>query len=89
MDILILIVAMVIVGAVVGALASKIFKGERPKGAQADYIIAIITAVVVGLLDWFVIPVMGFGDTMKFLGVVLEPAISAVLVLWIVRIANK
>lgn len=89
MDIIILIVAMVLVGALMGWLAGLIFKGERPKGVRADYIIAIVTAVVVGLLDWYVIPAMGFDASLKYLGVALEPALSALLVLWIVRIANK
>jgi uncharacterized membrane protein YeaQ/YmgE (transglycosylase-associated protein family) len=85
MDILILIVAMVIVGAIIGALAGSIFKGERPRGVQGDYIISIVTTVIVGLLDWFVIPAMGFSDTLKIIGVILEPPLAALLVLWLVR----
>jgi uncharacterized membrane protein YeaQ/YmgE (transglycosylase-associated protein family) len=79
---------MVIVGAVIGALADPIFKG-RPKGAQTDYIAAIITAIAVGLMDWYIIPALGFSDTMKYLGVALEPAIGALLVLWLIRKANN
>lgn len=89
MDLVLLILAMVVVGAFIGALADKIFKGERPKGVQGDYIIAIVTAVIIGLLDWFVIPMMGFSDTLKYLGVVFEPALGALLVLWLVRRANS
>jgi hypothetical protein len=44
---------------------------------------------VIGLLDWFVIPAMGFSDTMKYLGVAIEPAVGALLVLWIIRVAQK
>ncbi|MCB2179868.1 hypothetical protein KQH54_01960 [bacterium] len=84
MDLVILLVAMVVVGAVIGALAGSIFKG-RPKGAQADYIASIATTVVVGLMDWYVIPAMGFSDTMKYLGVAIEPALGAILVLWLMR----
>jgi branched-subunit amino acid transport protein AzlD len=54
-----------------------------------DYIVAVITAVAVGLLDWFVIPAMGFSDTMKYLGVALEPALSVLLVLWVIRLARR
>lgn len=89
MAIVILIVVMVIVGAVIGALAGSIFKGERPKGAQGDYIISIVTCIIVGLLDWFVIPAMGFGASLKYVGVALEPALCALLVLWLVRRANQ
>ena len=86
---LIVIIAMVVVGALMGALAGVIWKGERPYGTNADYIAAILTAVVVGLLDWYIIPAMGFSNTMRLLGVALEPALGALLVLWIMRKAKK
>ncbi len=89
MDILILIVAMIVVGLLIGALAGAIWKENRPIGVQGDYIVSVITAVAVGLLDWFVIPAMGFSDLMKYLGVAMEPALGALLVLWIIRKARK
>jgi uncharacterized membrane protein YeaQ/YmgE (transglycosylase-associated protein family) len=89
MDILILVLAMIVVGLIMGWLAGIIWKGERPSGAQADYIAAVITTVVIGLLDWYVIPAMGFSDTMRNLGVALEPALGALIVLWIMRRAKK
>lgn len=88
MDLVILLVAMVAVGAVIGALAGAIFKG-RPKGAQTDYIAAIVSAVLIGLMDWYLIPILGFSDTMRLLGVILEPALGALLVLWLIRQANN
>ena len=88
MEILILFAAMVVVGVIVGALAGVIWKGERPIGAAGDYLAAIITAVAVGLVDWYVIPAMNFSDTMKYLGVALEPPLGALLVLWIIRRAR-
>ncbi len=89
MDIVILVAAMVVVGLIVGWLAGLIWKGKRPIGAQGDYIAAVITAIVVGLVDWFVIPAMGFSDSLRNLGVALEPALGALLVLWIIRVAKK
>ena len=89
MDLVILIVAMVLVGLLVGWLAGPIWKNKRPIGVRGDYAAAVITAVVVGLVDWFVIPAMGFSNTMKVLGVALEPALGALLVLWIIRAAKK
>ena len=85
MDILILIAAMVVVGAVIGALAGPIWKGNRPIGAGGDYAVAILTAVVVGLIDWLVIPAMGFSDMLKWAGVATEPALAALAALWVVR----
>ena len=87
-DILILIVAMVIVGAIIGFLAGLIWK-NRPIGVAGDYIAAIVSTVVVGLVDWFVIPAMGFSALLKLLGVIFEPPLAALLVLWIIRKAKK
>jgi uncharacterized membrane protein YeaQ/YmgE (transglycosylase-associated protein family) len=89
MAVVILIVLMILVGLVIGWLAGPIWKGRRPIGVRGDYIAAVITAVVVGLMDWFVIPAMGFSNQMKYLGVALEPALGALIVLWIIRVARR
>jgi len=90
MNIVILIVAMIVVGLIAGWLAGPIWKNKRPIGVQGDYIAAIITAVVVGLMDWFVIPAMGIKNmTLIYLAVAMEPFLGALLVLWIIRRAKK
>lgn len=89
MNIVILLVAMIVVGLIVGWLAGPIWKNRRPIGVQGDYIAAIVTAIAIGLLDWYVIPAMGFSDNLRNLGVALEPALGALLVLWIIRLARK
>jgi len=89
MDVVILVVIMVAVGALVGWLAGPIWKGKRPIGVRGDYITAILTAAAVGLLDWFVVPAMGFSSTLKYLGVAIEPALGALLVLWLIRVARR
>ncbi|MEJ2447106.1 MAG: hypothetical protein P8Y37_04110 [Anaerolineales bacterium] len=89
MQIVILIAAMILVGLLMGFLAGLIWKDNRPIGTNGDYLAAVLTAVAVGLLDWFVIPAMGFSTTMKWLGVALEPAASALIVLWIIRKAKE
>jgi len=89
MNIVILIVAMIVVGLIAGWLAGPIWKNKRPLGVQGDYIAAIISAVVIGLMDWFVIPAMGFSDSLRNLGVAVEPFLGALLVLWIIRLAKK
>jgi uncharacterized membrane protein YeaQ/YmgE (transglycosylase-associated protein family) len=89
MDILILVVAMVIVGLIMGAVAGVIWKDYRPIGARGDYIASVITTIIVGLMDWYVIPAMGFSDTLKWIGVALEPPLGALLVLWIIRKAKS
>ena len=89
MEIPILIVIMILVGLLIGWVAGFLWKGKRPIGVRGDYLAAVITAVAVGLLDWFVIPAMGFSQNLKYLGVALEPALGALIVLWIIRQARK
>jgi len=89
MQIITLIVAMIVVGLLMGWVAGFIWKNRRPIGVRGDYIAAVITAIVVGLMDWYVIPAMGFSDSLRNLGVALEPAIGALLVLWIIRAAKR
>lgn len=89
MDLIILVVAMVAVGLLMGWIAGFIWKGNRPIGVRGDYIAAVITAVVVGLIDWFVIPAMGFSENLRNIGVAMEPALGALLVLWLIRVAKK
>ena len=89
MEILFVIIAMIIVGVIAGYLAGLIWKDERPIGVQGDYMAAIVTAILVGLLDWYVIPAMGFSDTLKYIGIVSEPLLGALAVLWIIRKAKQ
>ena len=89
MEILILVLAMIVVGLLIGWIAGFIWKDNRPIGVGGDYIAAVVSAVVTGLLDWFVIPAMGFSDTMKYLGTAMEPAGMALIVLWIIRKAKS
>jgi uncharacterized membrane protein YeaQ/YmgE (transglycosylase-associated protein family) len=89
MQIVILVVVMLVVGLIMGWIGGLIWKDKRPIGVAGDYIAAVITAVAVGLIDWFVIPAMGFSNTMKYLGVAIEPAVGALLVLWVIRLARK
>jgi uncharacterized membrane protein YeaQ/YmgE (transglycosylase-associated protein family) len=89
MEPVILVVAMVLVGLLVGWIAGFIWKNKRPIGAQGDYVTAVITAVIVGMMDWFVIPAMGFSVGLRNMGVAMEPALGALLVLWLIRVAKK
>jgi uncharacterized membrane protein YeaQ/YmgE (transglycosylase-associated protein family) len=89
MEILLVIVALVIVGLIMGAVAGLIWKDNIPYGVTGDYIASVITTVVVGLIDWYVIPLLGFSDTIKIIGIIFEPALSALLVLWIMRKAKQ
>lgn len=89
MEILILIIGMILVGLLMGFVAGLIWKENRPYGTSGDYLISIGVAVVVGLLDWYVIPAIGFSDQLRNLSVFLEPAALALIVLWLVRVAKR
>ncbi len=89
MNILLVLVFTVIVGVIVGAAAGPIWKGDRPIGVAGDYVVAVVAAVATGLLDYYVIPAMGFSQTMVYLGIAIEPALMALVVLWLVRKAKQ
>ena len=80
---------MIVVGLIVGFIAGLIWKENHPIGVSGDYIVAVISAIVIGLLDWYVIPAMGFSEGLKLIGVATEPALGALLVLWIIRRAKQ
>jgi len=89
MEILILVAAMVVVGLVMTYVSKLIWKDALPVDMPTAYIIGVVTAVAVGFVDWFVIPAMGFSDTLKYLGAATEPALSVPLVLWIIKKAKS
>jgi uncharacterized membrane protein YeaQ/YmgE (transglycosylase-associated protein family) len=89
MELLILIIAMAIVGLIIGFIAGLIWKENRPIGVMGDYLVSVVASIVIGLLDWFVIPAMGFSETMKYLSIALEPALGALAILWLIRVAKK
>ena len=89
MELVILVAAMIVVGLLMGWIAGFIWKDNRPIGVRGDYIASVITAIVLGLIDWFVIPAMGFSDSLRNLGVATEPALGALIVLWIIRKAKQ
>ena len=89
MTILIVILAMIAVGLLMGYIAGLIWTDNRPIGVQGDYIAAVISTVVMGLIDWVVIPAMGFSDAMRNMGVIFEPALTALFVLWVIRKAKS
>lgn len=86
MEYVYLVVAMIVVGTIVGLLAKNvIWKDDR----ENDIMIAIIAAVITGLLDWVIIQALNMSTTMLYLGVIFEPPLVALGVLWLVRYANR
>jgi uncharacterized membrane protein YeaQ/YmgE (transglycosylase-associated protein family) len=88
---IILLVLWLILALIIGNYASSIFKGERPYGLNGDLIISLVTTLGVGLIGWYVIEnfMLSFTGVIRLLTHLLEPPISAVIVLWIVRYFKK
>jgi uncharacterized membrane protein YeaQ/YmgE (transglycosylase-associated protein family) len=89
MQIVYLILAMIVVGLIIGWIAGLIWKDNRPIGVRGDYIVAVVAAVATGLLDWFVVPAMGFSIGLRNVATAIEPAGMALIVLWLIRVAKR
>jgi uncharacterized membrane protein YeaQ/YmgE (transglycosylase-associated protein family) len=81
--------AMIVVGLIIGMLAGRIWKDERPIGVTGDFIAAVVTSLVVGILEWYLLPMIGISRTWTLLAIAIEPGLSALLVLWLVRVAKR
>jgi len=89
MEILIVIGAMFLIGLLMGYIAGKIWKENRPIGVRGDYVVAVAVTVIVGVLEWYLLPMLGFSQTITIIAVAFEPALSALLVLWLIRVAKR
>ena len=88
---MILLVFWAIVALIIGNYATSIFKGERPYGLGGELIISLIVTLGVGLLGWYVVEnyMPNFTGVIRLLTHLLEPPISALIVLWLVRYLKK
>jgi uncharacterized membrane protein YeaQ/YmgE (transglycosylase-associated protein family) len=89
MDLIVMIVIWVVIGLVMALLAGSIWKGARPLGEIGDYLISIAASVITGFFDWYILPLMNIGGVMKFVAAILEPALMALFILWLVRKLKK
>jgi len=89
MEIVYLVLAMIAVGLIIGWVAGLIWKDRNAEDARRDYIVAVVATVITGLLDWFVVPAMGFSDSLRNIATAIEPAGMALIVLWLIRRAKK
>jgi uncharacterized membrane protein YeaQ/YmgE (transglycosylase-associated protein family) len=86
MSIIVLLAIWVVTGLVVALLASSIWKGERPYGELVDYGLSIVLAVLVGLVDWYLVAdFFNFEGALKFVLAVGEPPFVSLIGLWILR----
>ncbi len=85
MDLVVMLAIWAVIGVLAGAIADPIWKGVRPYGPAADYLVAVAAAVITGLVDWYLLPVFGITGALKFAIAVSEPALVALIALWAMR----
>jgi uncharacterized membrane protein YeaQ/YmgE (transglycosylase-associated protein family) len=83
------LVIWVLLGLLVGALTGIVTKGEPPYGLAVDIAVSVLTMTGVGLLDYAILPLMGYHGTLRFIAAIVEPLIGAVLVLWLLRVLKR
>jgi len=86
-SLIILFFIWIVMGLGLGYYATSIFKGDRPYGINGDIIAGIVTAIVTGLMDWYIVPMVfpNMGQLMLFLAAIVEPLFVVLLVLWLMR----
>ena len=89
LQVLIIIGIMLIVGLIIGFIAGLIWKDNRPIGIKGDYLVAILSSIVFGVGEWFLLPALGFNQTVKLLGTFIEAPMMALLILWLIRYFYK
>lgn len=86
MSIVVLLAIWFVTGLVVALLAGSIWKGERPYGEVVDYGFSIVLAVIVGLIDWYLVAdFFNFEGVLKFVVAVGEPPFVSLIGLWVLR----
>jgi uncharacterized membrane protein YeaQ/YmgE (transglycosylase-associated protein family) len=87
LGLIVLLVIWLVMGLIIGYYATGIFKGERPFGMGGDLAISLVTTLGVGLMGWYFVEnfMPNFTGIVRLVAHLLEPPISALIVLWLVR----
>jgi len=89
MNMLVIGVLLAVVGIVTGLLASVVTRGEPPYGVLGDVVAATLVMVIVGLVEWAVMPGLGFTGWIRLAGTFGDPWALAILVLWLLRRSKR
>ena len=82
------LVVWILVGLLVGAAASLI-GGAPPFGLGVDLAAAVLTMIGVALLDYALLPLLGYTGPLRLIAMVGEPLIGAVAVVWLLRLVKR
>jgi hypothetical protein len=86
---IIFLILWVLIGLLAAALASLIGRAEPPYGLAVDIGASVLTMIVVGLVDYAILPLLGYTGTLRFVAMVAEPLVAVVIVLWLLRLLKR
>lgn len=84
---IVMFVLWVVVGALTGWVVPLLARSKPPYGLIVDVVVSVVVMILVGLMDWFIIPAMfpTWGGPIVFVAALLEPFFSVLVVLWLMR----
>ena len=89
LQVLIIIGIMIVYGLIIGFVAGLIWKKNRPIGIKGDFIVALLSTIGFGLLEWYLLPALNFSQTIRVIGVLVEVPFIALAILWLIRYMNR
>lgn len=86
MALLILFMAWIIGGALIGWGVPKLFKSEPPYGLGVDILVSVLAAIILGVPEWlWILPAMGFKGVIALVAAIGDPLGLSLIMLWILR----
>ncbi|MFQ6058257.1 MAG: hypothetical protein ACE5MB_05165 [Anaerolineae bacterium] len=83
---IVLLIIWILFGALIGWGVPKLFRSEPPYGLWGDILACVLSAVVLGLLEWiWILPAFGFTGWLKLAAALGDPLGLALIMLWILR----
>ena len=87
---LVLLILWLVLGLTAALVAGLVDREPPPYGIGADYLVSVGVTVLVGISDWFLLPMLGFKPgPLTFAIEVLDPVAAAALALWLMRYLKR
>lgn len=86
MGTVVLAIVLAIVGVLTGWLGPMVVHSRRPYGMAGDIVAAVLTMLVLGLVEWlWIMPLFGFPNWLDLAAAIGDPFVLALVVLWLMR----
>ena len=86
---IVLFIAWIIGGALIGWGVPKLFKSEPPYGVGVDILASILAAIALGVPEWlWIMPALGFSGIINLVAAIGDPLGLSLIILWILRRAK-